>query len=91
MATKTTSPAENKDLDLGDMYTRSELFFEKNKNHGERDVHDRAGFWANVDRDAFLVVDVTAGAEDLNMVGQRGVGHEAHCSRPRERILSKEF
>lgn len=31
MATKTTSPAENKDLDLGDMYTRSELFFEKNK------------------------------------------------------------
>lgn len=31
MATKTTSPAEHKDLDIGDMYTRSELFFEKNK------------------------------------------------------------
>lgn len=43
-------------------YSRHQLFFEKNKNHGERDVHDRAGFWANVDRDAFLVVDVTPGS-----------------------------
>ncbi len=42
-------------------YSRNQLFFEKNKNHGQRDVHDRAGFWANVDRDAFLVVDVTKG------------------------------
>lgn len=30
MATKTTPPAE-KDLDIGEMYTRTELFFDKNK------------------------------------------------------------
>jgi hypothetical protein len=42
-------------------YSRHQLFFEKNKNYGERDVHDRAGFWANADRDAFLVIDVTKG------------------------------
>ncbi len=32
MATKTTPPAENKDLDIGEMYTKTELFFDKNKN-----------------------------------------------------------
>lgn len=31
MATKTTAPTEDKDLDLGQMYTRTELYFEKNK------------------------------------------------------------
>lgn len=31
MATKTPPTAENKDLDIGEMYTRTELFFEKNK------------------------------------------------------------
>lgn len=31
MAIKTTPPAENKDLDIGEMYTRTELFFENNK------------------------------------------------------------
>jgi tetratricopeptide (TPR) repeat protein len=31
MATHTPPPAESKDLDIGDMYTRTELFFEKNK------------------------------------------------------------
>jgi tetratricopeptide (TPR) repeat protein len=31
MATQTTPPTQNKDLDIGDMYTSTELFFEKNK------------------------------------------------------------
>jgi hypothetical protein len=30
-ATKTNPPAEDKDLDIGEIYTRTELFFEKNK------------------------------------------------------------
>jgi hypothetical protein len=43
-------------------YPRHEIFFEKNKNHGERDVFDRAGFWVNLGDGAFDVVDVIAGA-----------------------------
>lgn len=31
MATHTTKPTEHKDLDIGDMYTSTEMFFEKNK------------------------------------------------------------
>lgn len=31
MTTKTTPPAENKDLDIGEIYTKTELFFDKNK------------------------------------------------------------
>jgi len=31
MATKTTPPADNKDLDIGEIYTKTELFFDKNK------------------------------------------------------------
>jgi len=30
-ATKTTPPAEDKDLDIGEIYTKTELFFERNK------------------------------------------------------------
>ncbi len=43
-------------------YPRHEIFFEKNKNHGQPDVYDRAGFWVNLGDGAFDVVDVTAGA-----------------------------
>ncbi len=43
-------------------YPRNQLFFEKNKNHGERDVFDRAGFWINRGDGVFDVVDVIAGA-----------------------------
>jgi hypothetical protein len=43
-------------------YPRHEIFFEKNKNYGERDVYDRAGFWINLGDGAFDVVDVVAGA-----------------------------
>ena len=43
-------------------YTRHQIFFEKNKNHGARDVFDRAGFWINLGGDAFDVVDVISGA-----------------------------
>jgi hypothetical protein len=42
-------------------YGRHQIFFEKNKLYGQRDVFDRAGFWANVAGDAFVVVDVIAG------------------------------
>lgn len=43
-------------------YGRHQIFFEKNKLYGQRDVYDRAGFWANIDGDAFVVVDVTPGS-----------------------------
>lgn len=43
-------------------YGRHQIFMEKNKLYTERDVYDRAGFWANVQGDAFVVVDVTAGS-----------------------------
>jgi PDZ domain len=43
-------------------YGRHELFFEKNRLYGERDVYDRAGFWANAAGDTFVVVDVTPGS-----------------------------
>ncbi|MCE9523384.1 MAG: PDZ domain-containing protein, partial [Alphaproteobacteria bacterium] len=43
-------------------YSRHEIFFEKNKLHAERDVYDRAGFWANLGDGVFDVVDVVAGA-----------------------------
>ncbi len=43
-------------------YPRHEIYFEKNKNHGRRDVFDRAGFWINLGDGAFDVVDVIAGA-----------------------------
>ncbi len=78
-------------------YSRHQLFFEKNKNHGERDVHDRAGFWANADRDAFLVIDVTpggpaaqaglkAGDRILVVNGKRALGG---VSLPDLRLLKK--
>jgi tetratricopeptide (TPR) repeat protein len=31
MSTKPATPAENKDLDIGEMYTKTEMFFDKNK------------------------------------------------------------
>lgn len=31
MSTKTTPPADSKDLDIGEMYTKTEMFFDKNK------------------------------------------------------------
>jgi membrane-associated protease RseP (regulator of RpoE activity) len=43
-------------------YPRHQLFFEKNKHHGARDVFDRAGFWINLGNGAFDVVDVIAGS-----------------------------
>jgi hypothetical protein len=43
-------------------YPRHQIFFEKNKNYGQRDVFDRAGFWINLAEGAFDVVDVIAGA-----------------------------
>lgn len=43
-------------------YSRHEIFFEMNKIFAERDVYDRAGFWANLGDGAFDVVDVVAGA-----------------------------
>jgi Aspartyl protease/PDZ domain len=78
-------------------YSRNQLFFEKNKHHVVRDVHDRAGFWANASGDAFLVVDVTQGgpadqaglkAGDRIMVvnGKRAV---ADVTLPDLRLLKK--
>ena len=43
-------------------YPRHQIFFEKNKYHGQPDVFDRAGFWVNLGDGAFDVVDVIAGA-----------------------------
>lgn len=43
-------------------YPRQEIFFAKNKHYGERDVFDRAGFWVNLGKGAFEVIDVIAGA-----------------------------
>jgi predicted aspartyl protease len=78
-------------------YSRNQLFFEKNKNHAVRDVYDRAGFWANVDKDAFVVVDVTkaspadqaglkAGDRLVTVNGKRAV---SEVSLPDLRLLKK--
>lgn len=78
-------------------YGRHEIFFEKNKLHAERDVYDRAGFWANVAGDAFVVVDVIAGSPAdaaglktgdriVAVNGKRAVGE---ISLPDLRLLKK--
>ena len=42
-------------------YSGHEIFFQKNKNYGQRDVFDRAGFWINLTDGTFEVIDVIAG------------------------------
>ncbi|MBI2841672.1 MAG: aspartyl protease family protein [Acidobacteria bacterium] len=43
-------------------YSRQQMIFEPNANHDAVDDFDRAGMWINGDRDAFSVVDITAGS-----------------------------
>jgi len=42
-------------------YPHLQIFFERNKNYGEREIFDRAGLWANLDAHGFTVVDVYSG------------------------------
>lgn len=78
-------------------YPRHEIFFEKNKNHGQPDVFDRAGFWVNLGDGAFDVVDVIAGAPadaaglkpGDRIVGVNGKKAASELSLPDFRLLKK--
>jgi Aspartyl protease/PDZ domain len=78
-------------------YPNHEIYLEKNKNHGKRDVFDRAGFWINLGDRAFDVVDVIAGAPaDVaglksgdRIVGVNGKMAETEVTLPDFRLLKK--
>ncbi len=39
-------------------FARGQLYFEKNANYGDRDVHDRAGLWVERDDKGYMLVEV---------------------------------
>jgi outer membrane lipoprotein-sorting protein len=43
-------------------YPRNQIYFERSKHYAEEDVFNRAGLWANLDGERFVVIDVYAGS-----------------------------